>query len=77
MTAIWLFDSYALEDKIILWVKTKHTVKRIEKNWTPSIFVGAENRSKLEYLSQHNQINQYVKSSELIERFESPPKKKL
>jgi len=64
----WLFDVYPLRDRIILWIKNKKMF-RIEKNWTPSLYVSSD-KTKLERLIQNSTILSFVKYIEWVERIE-------
>ena len=57
----WLFDAYALDDKIILWIKTGKKSYRIEKQWTPSLYVASDSKSKLDRLDTHLTLKPFVK----------------
>lgn len=65
----WLYDVFALPDKIVLWVKNKK-LYRIEKNWTPSIYVAADNRYRLNQIQKNPSVNELVKQYEWVKRFE-------
>jgi DNA polymerase-2 len=64
----WLFDVYPLHDRIVLWIKNKKTF-RIEKKWTPSIYVSSS-KQKLEVLLKNQKILELVKYIEWVERIE-------
>ena len=69
MTIGWLFDVYSLHDRIILWIKNKK-MHRIEKGWTPSLYVSSQNRYKLEKLLKNPQLESFIKNAEWVERIE-------
>ncbi len=69
MTIGWLFDVYSLHDRIILWIKNKK-MRRIEKGWTPSLYVSSQNRYKLEKLLKNPQLESFIKNAEWVERIE-------
>ena len=64
----WLFDVYPLDDKIILWIKNKKA-HRLEKKWSPSLYVAAD-RYKLERLLKNPKILSLVKNSEWTNKTE-------
>ena len=71
MTATgWLFDAYSLDDKIILWIKNNQRLYRIEKQWTPSLFVASDSKSKLERLQTNPVIKPFVKQFKTINKIE-------
>ena len=57
----WLFDIYSLDDRIILWVKNNKKTYRIEKQWTPSLYIASDSKSKLRRLENHPTIKPFVK----------------
>ena len=61
MTNGWLFDAYTLDEKIILWIKNNKKLHRIEKQWTPSLYVASNSKSKLERLETNYTIKPFVK----------------
>ncbi len=61
MTNGWLFDAYTLDEKIILWIKNNKKLHRIEKQWTPSLYVASNSKSKLERLKTNYTIKPFVK----------------
>ena len=69
MTIGWLFDAYTLNDKIILWIKNK-ILHRIEHQWTPSIFVASDSKSKLSRLETNTIIKPFVKEYTRTKKFE-------
>jgi len=64
----WLFDVYPLRDRIVLWIKNKKMF-RIEKEWTPSLFVSSD-KSKLDVLLKNSKILSFVKYIEWVDRIE-------
>ncbi|NND86140.1 MAG: hypothetical protein HKM23_02180, partial [Nitrosopumilus sp.] len=66
----WLFDAYVLDDKIILWIKSKHKIHRIGKQWTPSLYVASNSKSKLKRLETNPVIKPFVKQFKRIKKFE-------
>lgn len=66
----WLFDLYALEDRIILWFKNKKTNK-ITKKWTPSLHVASTDQYKLQKLSRNPKIIPFIRDSKWVECFEN------
>lgn len=69
----WLFDNYALKDKMILWIKERNgNVKRLEHSWTPSIYVASFLKSDLKLLIHDNQILSLIKEYNFVEKYECP-----
>ena len=64
----WLFDVYPLRDRIVLWIKNKKMF-RIEKEWTPSLYVSSI-KSKLDDLLKNPQVLSFVKYIEWVEKIE-------
>ena len=69
MISGWLFDVYPLRDRIVLWIKNKKMFK-IEKEWTPSLYVSSDNKSKLDNLLKHSKIISFIKYIEWVDRIE-------
>jgi DNA polymerase-2 len=69
MNTGWLYDIYPLDDKIILWIKNKK-IQRIEKQWTPSLYVTSENKNKLDKLQHHTKIIPFIKNCNLVNKIE-------
>jgi len=69
MNSGWLYDIYPLDDKIILWFKNKNT-KRIEKNWTPSLYVASENKNNLDKLQCNSKLTPLFKDCKLVNKIE-------
>ena len=65
----WLFDAYCLDDKIILWIKNKK-LHRIEKQWTPSLYVASDSKSKLKRLETNLTIKPFVKQFKRVNKIE-------
>ncbi len=61
MTEGWLFDAYTLDEKIILWIKNNKKLHKIEKQWTPSLYVACDSKSKLKKLETNDIIKPFVK----------------
>jgi len=70
MTTGWLFDAYSLDDKIILWIKNNQKLYRIEKQWTPSLYVASDSKSKLDRLKDNPAIKSFVKQFKTVNRIE-------
>jgi len=66
----WLFDAYSLEDRIILWIKNNKKTHRIEKQWTPSLYVASDSKSKLDRLQTNPAIKPFVKQFNKVNRIE-------
>jgi DNA polymerase-2 len=76
-TAGCLFDNYALKDKMILWIKERNgNAKRLEHDWTPSIYVASYFKSDLKSLVQNSQILPFIKEYDFVEKYECPGKSK-
>jgi DNA polymerase-2 len=65
----YLFDIYPLNDKIILWIKNKKTY-RLEKQWTPSLYVASNTRYKLNQLTKIPKIISLIKKYEWVNKTE-------
>ena len=65
----WLFDVYPLGDKIILWIKNKKT-HRIEKQWTPSLYVASNTRYHLKQLEKNSKIFSLIKKYAWVNKIE-------
>lgn len=63
-----LFDVYPLRDRIILWIKNKKMF-RIEKEWTPSLYVSS-NQYKLDKLLQNSKVFSLIKYAQWVDRIE-------
>ena len=68
-TSGWIFDSYPLNDKMILWLKNNNTITRLERPWTPSIYV-ASNKQSLDKLSSNPKLLPYIKEIKWASKFE-------
>lgn len=67
----WLFDICCIQDKIILWIKdTKGNNHRIEKKWTPSLYVASDSLAKLERVLHSTMIKPHIKNFSWVKRFE-------
>ena len=67
----WLFDIYCLDDKIVFWIKGESRLYKIEKQWTPSLYVASNSPSKLKRLENHPLLNPFVKSCKKINKIQS------
>lgn len=65
----WLFDVYPLNDKIILWFKNKKTY-RLEKEWTPSLYVASNTKHNLEKIQKNAKVIQLIKKHEWENKIE-------
>lgn len=65
----WLFDVYPLQDKIVLWIKNRKMF-RIEREWTPALFVSSSIENKLDDLLKNPKILSLTKYIEWVERIE-------
>ena len=66
----WLFDVYSLDDKIILWIKNNKKLYRIEKQWTASLYVASDSKSKLERLETNTSVKPFVKQFRRTKKIE-------
>lgn len=68
----WLFDAYPIKDRMVFWIKDEngHSVHRLEDKWTPSIYVGADNKTELEILAENRAVQNYIKSYDFVSRHE-------
>ena len=67
----WLFDVYSLQDKIVLWVKDADgNNHRIEKDWSPSLYVASDIVAKLERILQNTMIKPFIQDISWVKRFE-------
>jgi DNA polymerase, archaea type len=67
----WLFDAYALKDKMVFWLKTENgDAVRLEDDWSHSIYVAADSRRDLVQIPRNLAIQHYVKSFEFVPRYE-------
>src|SRR5947209_4341894 len=64
----WLFDAYPIGDKIVLWIKNKKMF-RIEKEWTPSLYVSS-NQYKLDNLLENSKIFSLIKYVQWVDKIE-------
>ncbi len=69
MNTGWLFDVYPLQDRIILWIKNEKTT-RIEKEWTPALYVSSDSKSKLENLLKNPTILSLIKIAQWVDKIE-------
>ncbi|WP_420545398.1 3'-5' exonuclease [Nitrosopumilus sp.] len=67
----WLFDIYCLDDKIVLWIKDESRLYKIEKQWTPSLYVASNSPSKLKRLENHPLLNPFVKNCKKTNKIQS------
>lgn len=67
----WLFDAYALKDKMVFWLKHENgKVTRLEDQWSHSVYVAADDTQDLMQLTRSETLHQYVKGFELVSRYE-------
>ena len=67
----WLFDAYQLDDRIILWIKNNNnTTHRIERQWTPSLYVASDSKSKISRLKTNPTVKPFVKEYTKTKKFE-------
>src|SRR2546428_440636 len=74
MLSGWLFDCYALADKLVFWIKQYNgtTVRLEDKTWSPSIYVASDDKSDLYSILNTNdeKIVSLIKDHEFISRYE-------
>lgn len=67
----WIFDAYPRGDKMVVWLKRKDgSMVCLEDDWRHSIFVGDDERSKLDGLVRSKDIAGLVRQYAYEERFE-------
>jgi len=67
----WLFDAYALTDKMIFWLKTSNgQAIRIEDNWSHSIYVAADKILDLKQLARNPAVQHYAKAIDFVSKYE-------
>lgn len=67
----WLFDAYALGDKMIIWLKTeKGRAIRLEDTWSHSIYVAADSRQALKKLARNAAVKHYAKECRIVAKKE-------
>ncbi len=68
----WLLDLYTgRSGEIVIWVKTKNgETLRLLDHWLPKIYIGADDKYDLEYLSKRKEIMPYVEESAFEEKIE-------
>ena len=74
MLSGWLFDCYALADKMVFWIKQQNgtTVRLEDKTWSASIYVASDDKSDLYSIFNINdqKIVSLIKDHEFISRYE-------
>jgi DNA polymerase-2 len=74
MLSGWLFDSYALADKMVFWIKQQNgtTVRLEDKTCNASIYVTSDDKSDLYSILNSNdqKIISLIKDHEFISRYE-------
>jgi DNA polymerase I len=67
----WIFDAYPKGDKMVVWLKRKDgSTVSLEDDWRHSIFVGDDERSKLDGLVRSKDIAGLVRQHDFEQRFE-------
>lgn len=67
----WVFDAYALKDKMVFWLKTKNDkAVRLEDKWSHSIYVAADNKADLDRISTNEAVMHYCNATEFVSRYE-------
>jgi len=74
MLSGWLFDCYALADKMVFWIKQRNgtTVRLEDKTWSASIYVASDDKSDLYSILKSNdqKLISLIKDHEFISRYE-------
>ncbi|MGC2669359.1 MAG: DNA polymerase domain-containing protein [Candidatus Nitrosopolaris sp.] len=74
MLSGWLFDCYALADKLVFWIKQHNgtTVRLEDTTWSASIYVASDDKSDLYSILNTNdeKIISLIKDHEFISRYE-------
>jgi DNA polymerase, archaea type len=74
MLSGWLFDCYALADKMVFWIKQQNdtTVRLEDKTWSASIYIASDDKSELYSILNINdqKIISLIKDHEFISRYE-------
>ena len=74
MLSGWLFDCYALADKLVFWIKQHNgtTVRLEDTTWSASIYVASDHKSDLYSILNTNdeKIISLIKDHEFISRYE-------
>ena len=57
---------------MVFWIKDEngHSIYRLEDSWTPSIYVGTDNKTDLEILAENRAVQHYIKSYDFVSRHE-------
>lgn len=69
----WLFDIHHIKDQMVLWIKQKGGIKRLEYPWSPSIYVASNLKKDLLALLDDNKILSMIKSYNFETKYEYPP----
>jgi len=72
----WLFDIYCLENKIILLIKSKTKIYKIEEDWTPSFYVSSDHKGRIKQLVKDQRITSHVKEMKYEQKLEHVSDKK-
>ncbi len=67
----WLLDAYPSKDKMVFWIKDENSrAARVEDDWTPSIYVAADDRADLKGLIRNAAVQHYIKKYDFVSRYE-------
>ena len=71
MVSGWLFDAYAKNDKMVLWIRQDdgNTI-RLEDEWSHPIYVATNDNSLFEEILGSEDISGHVLSSEIVPKYE-------
>ena len=71
MVSGWLFDAYAKNDKMVLWIRQDdgNTI-RLEDEWSHPIYLATEDNSLFEEILGSEDISGHVSSSEIVPKYE-------
>ena len=68
----WLFDAYALSDRMVFWIITEGgRPVRLEDPWMPSFYAAADSQSDLKGVAENAEIASSVKKFEFVSRYET------
>lgn len=70
MTSGWLLDTYSAGDRMVSWMVSGGSVRRVEEEWTPSIYVACDERRRLGMLATNGRISEFVRGHSFVEKQE-------
>ncbi len=63
----WILDAYAVPGEMVVWVKKPDgEAVRLTDRWNNAIYVSADNRSSLDYLTKRSDVQSLITSSEFV-----------